>query len=116
MEHAYDFYKPDMHSEYPVVDGKFSNICYLRAFDTCYKRYMSRLGKQLNKEKPSMDDIDYVVCHSPYAKLVNKSFARAVSFFLIADLGGQEGYGGTRMRLGEKGDKADQVIYLIVVQ
>lgn len=81
MEHAYDFYKPDMHSEYPVVDGKFSNICYLRAFDTCYKRYMARLGKQLNKEKPSMDDIDYVVCHSPYAKLVNKSFARAVSFF-----------------------------------
>ncbi|KAI9498856.1 hydroxymethylglutaryl-CoA synthase [Zychaea mexicana] len=77
MEHAYDFYKPDMHSEYPVVDGKFSNVCYLRAFDTCYNRYMSRLGKQLNKEHPSMDDIDYVVCHSPYAKLVNKSFARA---------------------------------------
>ncbi|KAI8138202.1 hydroxymethylglutaryl-CoA synthase [Fennellomyces sp. T-0311] len=77
MEHAYDFYKPDMHSEYPVVDGKFSNVCYLRAFDTCYNRYMSRLAKHLNKEKPSMDDIDYVVCHSPYAKLVNKSFARA---------------------------------------
>ncbi|KAI8084622.1 hydroxymethylglutaryl-CoA synthase [Halteromyces radiatus] len=77
MEHAYDFYKPDMHSEYPVVDGKFSNICYLRAFDACYTRYMKRLGQQLNKEKPSMDDIDYVVCHSPYAKLVNKSFARA---------------------------------------
>lgn len=79
MEHAYDFYKPDMHSEYPVVDGKFSNTCYLRAFDTCYNRYMSRLGKKLNKDKPSMDDIDYVVCHSPYAKLVTKSFARAVS-------------------------------------
>ncbi|KAI8078156.1 hydroxymethylglutaryl-CoA synthase [Gilbertella persicaria] len=77
MEHAYDFYKPDMHSEYPVVDGKFSNTCYLRAFDSCYRRYMARLGKLENKEKPSMEDIDYVVCHSPYAKLVNKSFARA---------------------------------------
>ncbi|CAO3606931.1 unnamed protein product [Cunninghamella blakesleeana] len=77
MEHAYDFYKPDMHSEYPVVDGKFSNTCYLRAFDACYTRYMKRLGQKLNKDKPSMDDIDYVVCHSPYAKLVNKSFARA---------------------------------------
>ncbi|KAI8992571.1 hydroxymethylglutaryl-CoA synthase [Pilobolus umbonatus] len=77
MEHAYDFYKPDMHSEYPVVDGKFSNTCYLRAFDSCYRRYMSRLSQQEKKEKPSMDDIDYVVCHSPYAKLVNKSFARA---------------------------------------
>ncbi|KAG0743585.1 hypothetical protein G6F57_011328 [Rhizopus arrhizus] len=77
MEHAYDFYKPDMHSEYPVVDGKFSNTCYLRAFDSCYRRYMARLAKIENKEKTSMDDIDYVVCHSPYAKLVNKSFARA---------------------------------------
>ncbi|KAI8366193.1 hydroxymethylglutaryl-CoA synthase [Blakeslea trispora] len=77
MEHAYDFYKPDMHSEYPVVDGKFSNVCYLRAFDSCYRRYMARLAKLENKEKPSMDNIDYVVCHSPYAKLVNKSFARA---------------------------------------
>ncbi|KAI8368194.1 hydroxymethylglutaryl-CoA synthase [Radiomyces spectabilis] len=77
MEHAYDFYKPDMHSEYPVVDGKYSNTCYLAAFDACYNRYMGRLGKALNKEKPSMDDIDYLVCHSPYAKLVNKSFARA---------------------------------------
>ncbi|KAG1150747.1 hypothetical protein G6F37_001275 [Rhizopus arrhizus] len=77
MEHAYDFYKPDMHSEYPVVDGKFSNTCYLRAFDNCYRRYMARLAKIENKEKTSMDDVDYVVCHSPYAKLVNKSFARA---------------------------------------
>lgn len=82
MEHAYDFYKPDMHSEYPVVDGKFSNTCYIRAFDSCYNRYMARLAKAEENEKPSMDDIDYVVCHSPYAKLVNKSFARAVSFFL----------------------------------
>ncbi|GAA5801336.1 hydroxymethylglutaryl-CoA synthase [Helicostylum pulchrum] len=77
MEHAYDFYKPDMHSEYPVVDGKFSNTCYIRAFDSCYNRYMARLAKAEENEKPSMDDIDYVVCHSPYAKLVNKSFARA---------------------------------------
>lgn len=79
MEHAYDFYKPDMHSEYPVVDGKFSNTCYIRAFDSCYRRYMARLAKLESKDKPSMEDIDYVVCHSPYAKLVNKSFARAVS-------------------------------------
>jgi hydroxymethylglutaryl-CoA synthase len=47
---------------------------------------MARLAKIENKEKTSMDDIDYVVCHSPYAKLVNKSFARAVSFFISVDL------------------------------
>jgi hydroxymethylglutaryl-CoA synthase len=79
MEHAYDFYKPDMHSEYPIVDGKFSNTCYIRAFDSCYNRYMNRLAAQTGNEKVSMEDVDYVVCHSPYAKLVNKSFARAVS-------------------------------------
>lgn len=30
MEHAYDFYKPDHHSEYPTVDGRLSIACYLR--------------------------------------------------------------------------------------
>ncbi|KAG1448896.1 hypothetical protein G6F56_008813 [Rhizopus delemar] len=90
MEHAYDFYKPDMHSEYPVVDGKFSNVCYLRAFDSCYRRYMSRLAKFENKEKPSMKDIDYVVCHSPYAKLVNKSFARASYNDFLLDTDNEE--------------------------
>ncbi|KAI7861538.1 putative 3-hydroxy-3-methylglutaryl coenzyme A synthase [Spinellus fusiger] len=85
MEHAYDFYKPDMHSEYPIVDGKFSNLCYLRAFDACYSRYMKRLSKSLNKEIASMEDVDYVVCHSPYAKLVTKSFARASYNDFLAD-------------------------------
>jgi len=79
MEHAYDFYKPDMHSEYPIVDGKFSNTCYIRAFDACYNRYMDRLAAKIGQDKVSMDDIDYVVCHSPYHKLVAKSFARSVS-------------------------------------
>jgi hydroxymethylglutaryl-CoA synthase len=35
MEHAYDFYKPDVKSEYPTVDGKLSIDCYLRAVDSC---------------------------------------------------------------------------------
>ncbi|GAB5592253.1 3-hydroxy-3-methylglutaryl coenzyme A synthase [Umbelopsis nana] len=85
MEHAYDFYKPDMHSEYPIVDGKFSNTCYIRAFDACYNRYMNRLAAKLGKSNASMDDIDYVVCHSPFAKLVNKSFARSAYNDFIRD-------------------------------
>lgn len=35
MEHVYDFYKPDLSSEYPVVDGKLSIQCYLRALGGC---------------------------------------------------------------------------------
>ncbi|KAI9021750.1 putative 3-hydroxy-3-methylglutaryl coenzyme A synthase [Phycomyces nitens] len=85
MDHAYDFYKPDMHSEYPIVDGKFSNVCYIRAFDFCYNNYMKRLSKAINKEITSMDDVDYVVCHSPYAKLVTKSFARSSYNDFMAD-------------------------------
>jgi hydroxymethylglutaryl-CoA synthase len=39
MEHAYDFYKPNLDSEYPVVDGHHSVNCYFRALDNCYALY-----------------------------------------------------------------------------
>lgn len=42
MQHAYDFYKPDMVSEYPVVDGKLSIQCYLNALDKCYQIYRQK--------------------------------------------------------------------------
>ncbi|TVU48603.1 hypothetical protein EJB05_08244 [Eragrostis curvula] len=75
MAHVYDFYKPDLASEYPVVDGKLSQTCYLMALDSCYnvfcKKYEKLEGKQF-----SIFDADYVVFHSPYNKLVQKSFAR----------------------------------------
>lgn len=45
MEHAYDFYKPDLHSEYPTVDGPLSNMCYLKAVDMCYNRYLDKAEK-----------------------------------------------------------------------
>ena len=47
MEHAWDFYKPNMDSPYPLVDGKFSNSCYIRALDTCYQRYVSKYRAQV---------------------------------------------------------------------
>ncbi|XP_039802246.1 NADP-dependent glyceraldehyde-3-phosphate dehydrogenase-like isoform X2 [Panicum virgatum] len=37
MAHVYDFYKPDLASEYPIVDGKLSQTCYLMALDSCYR-------------------------------------------------------------------------------
>ncbi|KAH6577552.1 hypothetical protein BASA60_003958 [Batrachochytrium salamandrivorans] len=45
IEHVWDFYKPDLHSEYPEVDGQLSNKCYIKALDTCYNRYMDNLEK-----------------------------------------------------------------------
>lgn len=49
MQHAYDFYKPDMVSEYPVVDGKLSIQCYLSALDRCYSVYRNKIHAQWQK-------------------------------------------------------------------
>ncbi|CAA0820537.1 Hydroxymethylglutaryl-CoA synthase [Striga hermonthica] len=77
MAHAYDFYKPDLASEYPVVDGKLSQTCYLMALDSCYNHLCDKYEK-LEGKKFSVDDAEYFVFHSPYNKLVQKSFARLV--------------------------------------
>ena len=62
MQHAYDFYKPDMVSEYPVVDGKLSIQCYLNALDKCYHVY---------KEKAQRAD-QKGICLSLYISLIFK--------------------------------------------
>ncbi|XP_048320179.1 hydroxymethylglutaryl-CoA synthase [Ziziphus jujuba] len=77
MAHAYDFYKPNLASEYPVVDGKLSQTCYLLALDSCYKQFCKKYEK-LEGKQFSVSDADYFVFHSPYNKLVQKSFARLI--------------------------------------
>ncbi|KAF9689403.1 hypothetical protein SADUNF_Sadunf01G0088700 [Salix dunnii] len=90
MSHAYDFYKPNLASEYPVipfpfyidslffvVDGKLSQTCYLMALDSCYKTFCAKYEKSTGKQF-SLSDAAYFVFHSPYNKLVQKSFARLV--------------------------------------
>lgn len=47
MEDAYDFYKPVMNSEYPIVDGHYSVKCYLHALDMCYQGYKQAFFKQV---------------------------------------------------------------------
>lgn len=80
MQHAYDFYKPDMVSEYPVVDGKLSIQCYLSALDHCYRVYRKKICAQWQKEGIDKDftlnDFGFIIFHSPYCKLVQKSVAR----------------------------------------
>lgn len=76
MEHAYDFYKPDLNSEYPSVDGKLSIDCYLRAFDRCYDGFAQRYKVKIGTDF-STDKFAHMVYHAPYNKLVRKGFARA---------------------------------------
>lgn len=89
MQHAYDFYKPDLTSEYPIVDGHFSLKCYTEAVDACYKAYNKReqtLKPLANghangavsedSTKTPIDRFDYMSFHAPTCKLVSKSYAR----------------------------------------
>ncbi|CAH0478993.1 unnamed protein product [Peronospora belbahrii] len=77
-DNVWDFYKPNVNSEYPTVDGKLSNLCYLHALDECYQLFCkkSEMAAQKNGTELGLKSIDYAVFHSPYNKLVQKSFAR----------------------------------------
>lgn len=78
VRHSYDFYKPDLASEYPVVDGKLTLASYIGALDECYKGYCRKSEKQLQMKENSfgLSNLDYVLFHCPYCKLVQKSLAR----------------------------------------
>ena len=88
MQHAYDFYKPDLTSEYPIVDGHYSVTCYTEAVDSCYKAYNAReealhskgeangVNGTSSEASTPLDRFDHVLFHSPTCKLVAKSYAR----------------------------------------
>lgn len=83
MENAYDFYKPDFTSEYPVVDGHYSLSCYVKALDFAYRSYSKKAIAMGLVEKPISDEccgvlnhFDFNIFHVPTCKLVNKSYAR----------------------------------------
>ncbi|KAG8525967.1 3-hydroxy-3-methylglutaryl coenzyme A synthase [Bacidia gigantensis] len=88
MQHVYDFYKPDLTSEYPVVDGHYSVTCYTQALDACYKAYNEREQKlqgsgmangvheSRGERTTPLDRFDYMLFHSPACKLVAKSYGR----------------------------------------
>ena len=84
-EDVYDFYKPDHSSEYPTVDGPLSQQCYTRALEGCYSKYADKSTERLHSQLPqtndtfSMNTPDFFLFHSPYAKLVQKSFAHLFS-------------------------------------
>jgi hydroxymethylglutaryl-CoA synthase len=88
MEHVYDFYKPDLTSEYPIVDGHFSVTCYTRALDKCYQYYNAKYDKKAkvangvsnghtqHDEAKGIDRFAHIAFHAPTCKLVQKSYAR----------------------------------------
>ncbi|KAM5382750.1 hypothetical protein ACJZ2D_002333 [Fusarium nematophilum] len=93
MQHAYDFYKPDLTSEYPYVDGHYSINCYTKALDAAYRDYCKREAKQATNgvtngadpAKTSLDRFDYLAFHAPTCKLVQKSYARLLYHDYLAN-------------------------------
>jgi len=101
MQHAYDFYKPDLTSEYPIVDGHFSVRCYTEAVDACYKAYNKREatlksltnghtnghtnGVVASTSNTPLDRFDYMAFHAPTCKLVSKSYARMLYNDFLSD-------------------------------
>ncbi|XP_026816773.1 hydroxymethylglutaryl-CoA synthase 1-like isoform X2 [Rhopalosiphum maidis] len=83
MNDTYDFYKGDMSTNYPTVDGKVSIRCYFEALYNCYYLYRKRFLKKFaddNDEtnnlgpKSVLQHFDAIIFHSPYGKLVRKAF------------------------------------------
>lgn len=92
MANMWDFYKPDLSSEYPQVDGPETLFAYLGSIDKAYDAFRLKYHKLGEKKGMpvfetnsrttderacfSMDNADFAILHSPYAKLVQKGFAR----------------------------------------
>ena len=79
MAHEFDFYKPIPASEYPVVDGKHSINCYIEAIASCYTELKKRLGF-----KKVEDIASFMAFHSPFYKMVKKSFQKMMHMDLQA--------------------------------
>ncbi|KAJ7066456.1 hydroxymethylglutaryl-coenzyme A synthase C terminal-domain-containing protein [Mycena amicta] len=93
MADTYDFYKPNLSSEYPEVDGPVSVVTYIQALDNAYQAYKAKVAKAAKKAHAangnghvngngispssfSLDDVDYALFHSPYGKQAVKGHAR----------------------------------------
>lgn len=96
MQHVYDFYKPDLTSEYPYVDGHYSVNCYHEALDASYRDYCKRETRLQNghvngngtaaaEGKTPLDRFDYMAFHSPTCKVVQKSYGRLLYHDYLAD-------------------------------
>jgi len=76
MDHRYDFYKPNPFSEYPIVDGHQSIEIYLNAVHHAFKTFKLKYLKTYPEEQtpPSLFDFDFFCFHTPFSKMVQKSF------------------------------------------
>ena len=61
-------------SEYPVVDGHHSIKVYLNALAKCYETFKEKSKLRYKGYEPKYYDFDYFCFHTPFSKMVQKSF------------------------------------------
>jgi hydroxymethylglutaryl-CoA synthase len=85
FKHSFDFYKPDLTSEYPYVDGPLSIKQYYEALDKCYQgwRIKAKNCSEIQNTHQVLENLDYICFHCPFSKLVQKSFGRLLYNDLI---------------------------------
>uniref|UniRef100_A0A914XC21 Hydroxymethylglutaryl-CoA synthase n=1 Tax=Plectus sambesii TaxID=2011161 RepID=A0A914XC21_9BILA len=88
MQNVYDFYKPQMNSEYAVVDGRLSIQSYLMALDSCYQLYKAKHAQLHDGVPVDLSSFEAVVFHSPYTRLVQKGFGRLAFHDFLAGRSG----------------------------
>lgn len=80
MGDTYDFFKPCVDVEYPVVNGMETIDTFVRALDGCYRRFCEKIEQDDGQRFDIMGGtVDYCVFHAPFFKMVKKSFARLVA-------------------------------------
>lgn len=58
-----------------MVDGKLSIDCYLNAIDRCFSEMIAKQKAAAN-ERFSLRSVDFCCFHTPFGKMVYKSFQR----------------------------------------
>lgn len=87
MTNTFDFYKPDLKVEFPIVNGHESIMCFLSTLDGCHKDLLRRAEASTKKDKSNnngsatslkkvLDLFDFMAFHTPNCKLVSKSYGR----------------------------------------
>ncbi|KAJ6160432.1 Hydroxymethylglutaryl-CoA synthase [Penicillium chermesinum] len=84
IAHTYDFYKPDLKREHPVVDGHYSSRCYLQALgatNDTQAKIRNRRTSEGDEDGPlstklPVDEFDFFVFHVPHCKLIAKAYGR----------------------------------------
>lgn len=73
FDDEYDFYKPFLHQEYPVVNGQFSTKLYTSVLLETYESLKVKYAEE-EKRKLLLHEFDYFCFHCPFTKQVEKGF------------------------------------------